>query len=337
MNLSICIATFNRSAFIGRTLESIIHQAPEDVEIVIVDGGSSDNTTEVVEAFRKRFSGIRYFRQETNMGVDRDFNTAVELARGEYFWLMSDDDVLKPGAIRNVLEKLGCGYGLIVVNAEVRDATLERVLDGKRLQVDSDCVYRAHENSRFFSDVASYLTFIGCVVMKTRLWKDREREAYFGSLFIHVGVIFQQPVPDDILIIAAPLISIRYGNAQWTARGFEIWMFKWPDLVWSFSGVPESAKRQVVPREPWRDARTLLTYRAIGAYSGTEYTRWLKMRLSSKRDRFRAWVIARFPGIILNSLGILYFTLFHPESRMPLADMMSSRFYILRIFRRQGS
>ncbi len=333
MKLSICMATFNRGAFIGRTLESIVGQASEEVEIVIVDGGSSDNTGEVVLEYGKRFPGIRYFRQEKNMGVDRDFNTAVEWSRGDYCWLMSDDDVLKPGAIRNVLDAIGRGHGLIVVNAEVRDAALEKVLDAKRLRIDADRVYRVDETARFFEDVATYLSFIGCVVMKSRLWKSRVKEPYFGSLFIHVGVIFQQPVPGDVLVIAAPLIAIRYGNAMWTARGFEIWMFKWPDLVWSFPGLPESAKRRVVPREPWREAKTLLTYRAMGAYSAAEYARWLKTRLSSNAERFRAWAIARFPGTVLNLLGILYFTLFHPESRMPLEDMMNSRFCLLRFFR----
>ncbi|MBP2673937.1 MAG: glycosyltransferase family 2 protein [Deltaproteobacteria bacterium] len=336
MRLSICMATFNRAAFIGRTLDSIVHQAPDDVEIVIVDGGSSDNTKEVVSGYGKRFPGIRYLRQEKNMGVDRDFNTAVEMSRGDYCWLMSDDDVLKPGAIRRVLEATERGHGLIVVNAEVRDAALGKVLDAKRLRIDADRLYRADENARFFEDVAGYLTFIGCVVIKSGIWKSRDREPYFGSLFIHVGVIFQQPVPGDILVIAAPLVSIRYGNALWTARGFEIWMFKWPDLVWSFPGLPETAKRRVVPREPWRDASTLLTYRAIGAYSGAEYDKWLKTRFSSNGERFPAWAIARFPGTLLNLLGLLYFSLFHPESRMPLTDMLNSRFCLLRIFRGRG-
>jgi glycosyltransferase involved in cell wall biosynthesis len=330
------MATFNRGAFIGRTLESIIEQAPEDVEIVIVDGGSTDDTGEVVLEFGKRFRGIRYFRQEQNMGVDRDFNTAVEMAGGEYCWLMSDDDVLKPGAVRAVLDAMEKGHDLIVVNAEVRDVRLEKVLDAKRLRIDADRVYPAGEATRFFEDAAEYLTFIGCVVIRSGIWKSRDRESYFGSLFIHVGVIFQKPLPKGVLVLSEPLVAIRYGNALWTSRGFEIWMFKWPDLVWSFRTHPESARRRVVSREPWREAKVLLTYRAIGAYSGAEYARWLKPRLPSRGERARAWAIARFPGPLLNLLGMLYFRLLHPESRMPLADMRNSRFCLLRVFRRQG-
>src|SRR5712675_926545 len=78
--LSICIATYNRAAFIGATLDSIIVQATEQVEIVVLDGGSTDNTEEVVRRYRQDFSRLRYFRQKTKMGIDRDFPKAVQLA-----------------------------------------------------------------------------------------------------------------------------------------------------------------------------------------------------------------------------------------------------------------
>ena len=48
---------------------------------------------------------------------------------------------------------------------------------------------------------------------------------YFGSCFIHIGVIFQDQLPSDTLVISESFIIIRYGNAQWSDRAFEIWMF----------------------------------------------------------------------------------------------------------------
>lgn len=58
--LSICIATLNRAAFIGQTLDSIIRQATDEMEIVIVDGASSDNTKEIVEHYQRQFPRLRY-------------------------------------------------------------------------------------------------------------------------------------------------------------------------------------------------------------------------------------------------------------------------------------
>ena len=89
IRLSVCIPTYNFGRFIGETLESIVRQATEEVEIVVLDGGSTDNTTEVVEGFRDAFPRLRYYRQDFKGGIDRDMAKSVELARGEYCWLFS--------------------------------------------------------------------------------------------------------------------------------------------------------------------------------------------------------------------------------------------------------
>lgn len=327
INLSFCIATRNRGPFIGATLESIIGQATEEIEIVIVDGGSTDDTEQVVRQYQQRFGRLQYLRQKENQGVDRDFNRAVELAQGDCCWLFTDDDLLKPGAIPKVLEAMRQGYGLIIVNAEVRGPDLTRVLRSRLLRINSDRVYKPTENELLFAHVANYLSFIGGVVIRKQLWLAREKEPYFGSLFIHVGVIFQSPLPEDTLVIAEPLISIRYGNAMWSPRRFEIWMFKWPDLVWSFSHYSDSAKSKVYPRAPWRSIKALLLLRAEGAFSRTEYSR-LESHLSSRLGRLLAKIIVRLPGSLLNSLGVFYCSVIHPSSGMALVDLVNSPFYI---------
>src|SRR5262245_32383405 len=118
--LSICIATLNRGAYIGRTLESIIGQAGDEVEIVVVDGASWADIPDVVLSHRGRFPRLKDLRLEEKGGIDRDYARAVELAEGEYCWLMSDDDLLRPGAIRAVLDATKRRFGLVVVNAELR-------------------------------------------------------------------------------------------------------------------------------------------------------------------------------------------------------------------------
>ncbi|MCX5699166.1 MAG: glycosyltransferase family 2 protein [Candidatus Omnitrophica bacterium] len=116
IKLSICIPTYNRARFIPETLESIISQASDNVEIVIVDGASTDNTALIVEDYRKKFRNLVYFRSEKNMGVDRDMAKTIELARGQYCWMFSDDDLLKPGAIKTILKEIESGYEIYLCN-----------------------------------------------------------------------------------------------------------------------------------------------------------------------------------------------------------------------------
>ena len=269
--LSICIATYNRAKYIGETLESIIPQVTEDVEIVIVDGASTDSTRAVVERYADSCKKIRYIRLPVKGGFDQDYCKAVELAKGEYCWLFTDDDILKPGAIQAVMAAMQDDYGLILVNAEVRDVTLSRILEDRVLHFMNNMTYQTRDFERFFVDVADYLSFIGCVVIKRSLWNEREKKQYFGTVFVHVGVIFQKPSNYNIMVLVEPLISIRYGNALWTSKSFEISFFKWPDLIWSFPLFTETAKRQICKREPWRNYKALLIPRARGVFSLKEY------------------------------------------------------------------
>jgi abequosyltransferase len=333
LTLSICIATRNRGAFIGATLESIVCQATEQVEIVVLDGASTDDTGEVVRRYQERFPRLRYLRQETNMGVDRDFATAVDSAHGEYCWLFSDDDLLKPGAIRVVLDAVKHDYALIIANGEVRNADLSRSLEARRLPLVTNKIYKPSDHQLLLTDTVGYLTFIGCVIIKRHLWNMREKEKYFGSCFIHVGVIFQQPLPGDALAIAEPLVSIRYGNAMWLGRYFEIWMFKWPSLVWSFTDFPDSVKDRVCPKEPWRRLTKLLHFRAKGAYTKMEYAEWLKPRLGSFWARVVSKASAHFPGRAANLLFFIYFSVFRrPSERLLiLLDLANSPFCFWRL------
>ena len=332
--LSICIATLNRAAFIGATLESIISQATDEVEIVIVDGASTDNTEQVVRHYQQRFPRLRYVRLAARGGVDQDYSRAVELAQGEYCWLMSDDDVLKPGAVQAVIEATRHPYSLIIVNTEMCNTDLSKQLRDRQLSIHANQVYTPADNMRLFVETSIHLSYIGSVVIRRQLWNMRDKERYFGTAFVHVGVIFQSPLPENTLVIAEPLVSIRSANASWSAKYFEIWMFKWPSLVWSFPDYPETAKRQVFAKEPWRRPGALLICRAKGAYSISEYARWLEPRLESPVKRLVSKTIAQMPGCLVNFLAILYFSIFRPYARADLLDFQTSPFYFLNCLHR---
>ncbi len=325
--LSICIATLNRAAFLGETLDSIIAQATDEVEIVVVDGASTDNTEELVRGYQQRFPRLNYLRLEAKGGVDKDYCRTVELARGEYCWLMSDDDLLKLGAIQAVLDATRHGYGLIIVNAEVRSPDLSSVVEPKRLRISADRVYTPANIPRLLVDTATYMTFIGCVVIKRQLWNAREKEKHIGTEFIHVGVIFQSPLPEDTLVIAHPWIAIRHGRALWASRYFQIWMFQWPGLIWSLPDYPDSVKRQVCPKEPWRATKILLVLRAKGAFSLKEYRTWIEPRAKSRAERWVAKTIALMPGCLVNPPVWIYFSLFRPREQYGIREFKDSPFY----------
>ena len=321
MRLSLCIATLNREAYIGPTLDAILPQLTPEVEVVIVDGASRDGTPALLAGYARRHPQIVYHRETENSGVDRDFDKAVGYASGEYCWLMSDDDTLAPGAISAVLARLADGPQLVIVNSEIRDKQLRSVLKPRQLAIDSDRDYGAQDHERFFSDAGSYLSFIGAVVVQRSWWMARERAAYYGSLFIHVGVIFQQPAPNHVRLIAEPLVRIRYGNALWTSRAFDIWVFKWPGLIGSFTHFGTQARQRVSHFAPAARLRTLLWYRALGVYGQDEWSHLCSLK-AGQRGHLLGGVVSRLPARIVNATLALYFFFSNrSDARMWLYDL----------------
>lgn len=89
--VSICIPTYNRSAVLKDTLERITSDPAfnDEVELIISDNNSTDNTREVVQTFAKVFSNVHYHRNEVNI-FDRNFQKVLSYAKGDYLKLQND-------------------------------------------------------------------------------------------------------------------------------------------------------------------------------------------------------------------------------------------------------
>jgi len=333
--LSICIATYNRAEYIGKTLESIIPQITDEVEIVIVDGASTDDTSSVVKSYIEVCKQINYIRLPSKGGVDQDYCKAVELAKGEYCWLLPDDDLLKPDAISTVLNEVPKGYSLIVVNAQIMNRDFSKVMENKCLLIDTNEVYLESEMEPLFNRVVSYIHFIGCTVINRDLWMQREKERYFGTEFIHVGVIFQAPLPAPALVIAQPYITYRNGNVQWIQRAFEIWMFKWPTLLYSFAHISEHARQEYRKAPSWRRLRKIIIYRAMGAYSLKEYQKWFASKNSPLWWRLATLFIAIMPACFVNLFLLSYLKMIKKEAQL-IDCLENNENNIMNIVRRKG-
>jgi glycosyltransferase involved in cell wall biosynthesis len=323
--LSICIATYNRAGFIGETLDSIIPQLTEEVEIVVVDGASTDSTPTVMERYAADCPGLRYIRLPEKGGVDQDFCKAVEYARGEYCWLFPDDDLFKPGAVQRVLGELRNVHSLIIVNADVKDRDFSTLLHPSMLDNREDETFGPDDLEGLFRRIVPSISFIGCVVIRRKTWLAREHARYFGTEFIHVGVIFQEPLPGSARIIGQPYVTIRYGNAHWTSRSFEIWMMKWPRIIGSLDRISVEARRKRVKPEPWRRLKTLRLYRAFGSYSREMYEKIVAPSNASGPWKLAALAISLLPQQALNSYMLWYCKTFRKHKIMVIYELATSR------------
>ncbi|GEM_PF-1810031 len=104
--VSIGLPVYNGARYVARALESLCAQDYPRIEIVCSDNASRDRTLEICEAYAKKYPFIRVHRQDRNVGVLKNFQTVLDLARGEYFMWAGADDGWEPAFVRRLVEEM---------------------------------------------------------------------------------------------------------------------------------------------------------------------------------------------------------------------------------------
>lgn len=109
--LSFLIPTYNRAPQLARVLQNIEDELARSrlagpLDVLVSDNASTDSTPQVLASFRPANFRLLCFRQEENLGMDRNMQFLYEHASSDYIWFFSDDDTLLPGSVARVLEVL---------------------------------------------------------------------------------------------------------------------------------------------------------------------------------------------------------------------------------------
>jgi glycosyltransferase involved in cell wall biosynthesis len=101
--VTIAIPTYNRAEwFLSSAIRSAVEQTYRNLQILVSDNCSIDNTEEVVTGFKDR--RILYYKHNINIGANNNFNFCVEQAKGKYFLLLHDDDLIDPDFVERCIE-----------------------------------------------------------------------------------------------------------------------------------------------------------------------------------------------------------------------------------------
>ena len=120
--VTIAIPTYNRADdYLKQTLKSALNQTYENIEIIVSDNCSTDNTEAVVNSFND--SRIRYFRQPKNIGANNNFNFCLKQAKGDYFLLLLDDDLIDHDFVETCMKAVSnhAEIGIIRTGSRVID------------------------------------------------------------------------------------------------------------------------------------------------------------------------------------------------------------------------
>lgn len=152
--VSVGVPVYNEEAFVRQTLDSLLAQDYDNLEVVISDNASTDSTPVICEDIVKKDSRVRYFRAETNQGAIKNFNAAFHHSKGKYFMWAGAHDLWEPTFISQAVGLLESDPSVILCYPE----TMLIDTAGQRVMKVPD-----EMDTREMSSVRRYLKFISKV------------------------------------------------------------------------------------------------------------------------------------------------------------------------------
>ncbi len=192
--VSVIIPAYNHENYVLETINSIICQTYKNIELIIVDDGSRDNTWELIcsqeEKCRESFCNVSFETQE-NQGTCATLNKLISKAQGEFIYLIASDDLAKPEAIEigvNFL-KNNSEYGLVVGDNEL--------IDGK----GQICYWDKERNIEYNKKKAKYKTFVDYLKKENKYFHNSKFGTYdtlYIGNYIPNGYLIRKNIIDKI-------------------------------------------------------------------------------------------------------------------------------------------
>ncbi|MBC7405104.1 MAG: glycosyltransferase family 2 protein [Cytophaga sp.] len=228
VTISICIPTYNFGKYIGQTLDSILPQISQEIEVIVLDGGSTDDTAKVVGSRQRDYVQLTYYQQSFRGGIDRDIEKVVSLAKGQYCWLFSADDIMLPGAIEKVFQAIKSNNDVYICEHVLCDLDMKPMSEyppfnnmpnsklfnlGNALQKKE--YFRAARTSEAF------FSFMSGPIFKKNIWDKAEiPDSFRDTCWIVAGHLLSM-VPKGITVnyTGETLLHKRGGNDSFADRG----------------------------------------------------------------------------------------------------------------------
>jgi len=121
--VSIILPTYNGYQYISSLLDSILLQTYKDIEYIIIDDKSADNTVRIIQNYMKKDSRINLYINLVHLGINKNFERGIKLAKGNYIFLCDQDDLWDRTKVEKMVNKIKCGYGLVYCDLKVIDVT----------------------------------------------------------------------------------------------------------------------------------------------------------------------------------------------------------------------
>ena len=212
--LTIAIPTYNRSTFLAETLQQLqlemVRCSPCNIEIIVSDNASNDDTTLIVNAFNESGFLIKYVLNSENIGSDRNIAQCFNLATGQYVLILGDDDLFVDGALDILVKELEIKRnGVACMRPYGFDHNFRVEYPG---DVGSNRTYK--KAGDFLITIGPLVTLISSCVINKGLLIGVDANDYCGENLVQVHLVFQAAIKaEQNVFISRYMIGCKRNNS----------------------------------------------------------------------------------------------------------------------------
>ncbi len=197
--ISVVIPAYNRAHMVGRAIMSVLTQTYRNLELIVVDDGSSDNTEEIVKGFND--DRVFYLKHEKNKGGSAARNTGIKAARGNYIALLDSDDEWLEDKLEKQIDKLLSSpekVGVVYCGHMVVDDESGKVIDN-RLPVERGYVHSVSFYHGFLGGGSKPLIKRGCFD-KAGFFDEKLPALQDGDMYVRLSKHYEFDFVPEILV-----------------------------------------------------------------------------------------------------------------------------------------
>jgi glycosyltransferase involved in cell wall biosynthesis len=227
--ISVCLPTFNGSKYLAEAIDSVLSQSVQDIELVIGDDGSSDETRQLVEGHAGRDSRINYVFNPQNIGYLRNTNAILKRCSGQYIKTFAQDDAFEPGCFERLLNALETHPGVQLACVSRRHVDENGVGEHIQHKFDASGVYPGKDVIKLY--LKEFLNRTGNpsqMFFRRQAGVSSFNAAYYHSADTEFGLRLLEG--GDYYYIAEPLLRYRVHKETTTITTLEDMSFA-PDHV----------------------------------------------------------------------------------------------------------
>lgn len=212
VKVSVIMPVYNTGLYVREALTSILNQTLTDIEIIVIDDGSVDNSCAIIEALKVNDSRIKFYKQSFNQGQAVARNVGLQYVTGQYVYFMDSDDILVTNALEVCLLKCEKeDLDVVIFEAELlsEDKETNFSFDYHYRDLDTNKVYNGIELMNFLLDthqfcVSPCMMFLRASLLK--LWTP-----IFWNGIIHEDQLF-------VVMVYVHSIKVGYLNHSFFIR-----------------------------------------------------------------------------------------------------------------------